>query len=93
MIDEILSYDSEFTKLLPQLANFKRPIDILSEDPELEQRWIEIELMHARKRYFWRKFLLSNGFGPLLFSVWTHYCRQKRVGLLLQTEFVLISWS
>ena len=50
MIDEILSYDAEFIQLLPQLANYKRPIDILSDDDELVKRWIEIELIHARKR-------------------------------------------
>ena len=50
MIDEILSYDAEFIQLLPQLANYQRPIDILSDDDELVKRWIEIELVHARKR-------------------------------------------
>jgi len=48
MIDEILSYDAEFVQLMPQLAAAPRPVDVLSTNIELIERWIEVEHKHAR---------------------------------------------
>ena len=53
MIDEILSYDAEFIQLLPQLANYKRPIDVLSDDASRQSRRITIgarlQIVHFRQ--------------------------------------------
>ena len=47
LVDEILSYDNDFTSFMPELTDRKRPINILQNDQSLIDRWIRFEFESA----------------------------------------------
>ena len=51
LLDEVLSHDGDLLEFEPKLSRSSRPIMVIENDDALIDKWLRLELTHARERY------------------------------------------